>query len=305
MQFSTLKEALDYNSNFEDIIEESMTKITGINTFTTKTLDVVNFEIGDTLEFYNQYYEDSPIFNTTNDVYKIKTSIATPGYNMNNLVLADNTDNFINGPHSKLSNYGVTLEDGQGCCLRIKTDHPWYTSVIPDIFYNIYIANTDDTTTDYNGLINGNDYNSLQLNFIVGNGSNGMAFLDTIDLEFEETIGDLVSPTTGNVLPYLDTILNKLVIRKTETTSTMGKLNKLEIGAEKTNIIQIASNYKTTDTIILLNLNPITQTYPRTNNVIRFNSLIFVPIRTEIDEEKLEELLTKEIIKTKLLEKLT
>ena len=83
------------------------------------------------------------------------------------------------------------------------------------------------------------------------------------------------------------------------------KLNKLEIGSEKTNIIQIASNYKTTDTIILLNLNPITQTYPKTNNVIRFNSLIFVPIRTEVDEEKLEELLTKEIIKTKLLEKLT
>ena len=328
MQFSTLKETLDYNSNFEDIIEESLEKnIIGLDPLDYKDYEWVSIEGSYLIPINNNTIlpniftdlveSDTTVLDNKLKYYTFPDNLLEHAFSYTALSESDTyfLENWVktNGGENMLG-----LSIGEASIFKLTKNSISYNKLDANISYNVYAYNK---FSNLSILSNNTAANTIDNMILVGNGTKPSDFTDlylTTELETKKDIPiDILYSKVG--LPafvsgydynasIVDTttkdLIKSLFVRKSTTQQSLGKLKQL-VNTDNTKIAQIAKNFKRDDLIFLINFFSGIIPWDNAKPSFSLTNLIFVPIRTEVDEEKLEELLTKEIIKTKLLEKLT
>ena len=239
-----------------------------------------------------------------------KTSI---DYNDSMITIADADPKYISGmiPNALAynsceefeANYASTRTVGEvmgiendGLLVIQLTDNP----TLPDVKYNVFI-HMHPSNMPFTDVIAQKDYSEAEFNIMGLSGKTPQEFSS----EFVTTktkISKIGQPVAADEYD-IKSIMTGLYLRESNLAKKHGNLKTYTASNWKpgTKYIQIAKEISKDETIIILNHKFSTPPKDILNGVV-FNTLLFIPVGTTIDQYIAEEKIKKTMIKNKLLE---
>lgn len=184
---------------------------------------------------------------------------------------------------------GIQLQFGSGVFIKIDYTDTINEQIQDGIEYNVYLKHSSSLIEDINFKENNN--------ILVLNGSTPEEFSDNYIKLNNETI-DL-----NDLKKDLTPLISSIFLRDNISSSKIGNYKKLNfVGNES--IIQVAKGFKKNDILSVINFNPFEYNNMLSENLFRFDTIILVPIRTELIDMTLNEIIIKKLLQKKLNQKL-
>lgn len=184
---------------------------------------------------------------------------------------------------------GIQLQFGSGVFIKIDYTDTINEQIQDGIEYNVYLKHSSSLIEDINFKENNN--------ILVLNGSTPEEFSDNYIKLNNETI-DL-----NDLKKDLTPLISSIFLRDNISSSKIGNYKKLNfVGNES--IIQVAKGFKKNDILSVINFNPFEYNNILSENLFRFDTIILVPIRTELIDMTLNEIIIKKLLQKKLNQKL-
>lgn len=174
---------------------------------------------------------------------------------------------------------------------------------LPDVKYNVFIHMHNSNMTDFGvtDVIVPKNYNEAEFNLMGLAASTPQAF--SSEFVTNKTKISKVGQPVANDEYDIKLMMKGLFLRESNLAKKHGNLKQYDPKdwVPGTQYIQIAKEVSKNDTIIILNHKYDTPPKDLLNGVT-FNTLLYIPVGTTIDQYIAEEKIKKAIIKTKLLE---
>ena len=304
-QFDTWYDAINSNNAFNDILFQTVTRNNlniGLN------LSILDVYLQDKTKRPKMFYTSldftrTMLFSNARVDSNVVSGIIPQRYAYSSLL------DFQKDFSSKVNGEIYTIRNDSLSVIQLK-DNP----TLPDVQYNVYIGcyapntftamgNTemDKLMMEVGSAGNNHIYNEAEFKVLALSGNTPQTFISDID-PTKTLISRIGGVPAANEYDVLE-LAKDLFIRESNLAKKHGNLREMASSefAPPKQYVQIAKEISKDDTIILLNHKY--DTAPKdVLNEIRFNTILFIPVSSTIDEFLAEEKIKRELIRLKLKE---